>query len=72
MKLLYSLIDIEKNGGKFCRKPRHFVSCSTDAELTEIYAIVYSEELHKLRASFSTSVPIKLCLNLVVPVARTS
>ena len=72
MKLLYSLIDLEKNGGKFYRKPRHFVSWSTDAELTQIYAIVYSEELYKLRTSFSTSVPIKLCLNLVESAARTS
>ena len=53
MKLLFSLIDLEKNRGNYYRKPRHFVSFSTDAELTEIYAIVYTEELHKLRSSFS-------------------
>ena len=72
MKLLCSLIDLQKNVGKFYRKTRHFVSCSTDAELTELYATVHSEELYKLRTPFNPSAPIKLCLNLVESAARTS
>jgi len=51
MKLLCSLVDLQKNGGKFHRKPRHFVSCSADVELTDVYPVksYMSFALHSIR-----------------------